>query len=116
MTKRKTASKPVDKPRILVMHGPNLNLAGPGNLLNADGRHLLSISFRVFPNWKCPRKRRRGAPSSKSARRHIVKAGDTLCIIEAMKLMNEIEADVPAWSRPSRSRTARPWSTDSRCS
>jgi acetyl-CoA carboxylase biotin carboxyl carrier protein len=25
-----------------------------------------------------------------------VKAGDTLCIIEAMKLMNEIEADVPA--------------------
>ena len=25
---------------------------------------------------------------------HTVKAGDTLCIIEAMKLMNEIEADV----------------------
>ena len=28
MTKRKTASKPIDKPRILVMHGPNLNLLG----------------------------------------------------------------------------------------
>lgn len=28
MTKRKTASKPVDKPRILVLHGPNLNLLG----------------------------------------------------------------------------------------
>lgn len=28
MTKRKTASGPVDKPRILVMHGPNLNLLG----------------------------------------------------------------------------------------
>lgn len=28
MTKRKTASKPTDKPRILVMHGPNLNLLG----------------------------------------------------------------------------------------
>jgi len=28
MTKRKTASKPVDKPRILVVHGPNLNLLG----------------------------------------------------------------------------------------
>lgn len=28
MTKRKTASKSTDKPRILVMHGPNLNLLG----------------------------------------------------------------------------------------
>ena len=28
MTKRKTASKSVDKPRVLVMHGPNLNLLG----------------------------------------------------------------------------------------
>jgi len=28
MTKRKTASKSVEKPRILVMHGPNLNLLG----------------------------------------------------------------------------------------
>lgn len=28
MTKRKTASKQVDRPRILVMHGPNLNLLG----------------------------------------------------------------------------------------
>jgi 3-dehydroquinate dehydratase-2 len=28
MTKRKTASKTVDKPRILVLHGPNLNLLG----------------------------------------------------------------------------------------
>jgi len=28
MTKRKTASKSVDKPRILVLHGPNLNLLG----------------------------------------------------------------------------------------
>lgn len=28
MTKRKTASKPVGKPRILVVHGPNLNLLG----------------------------------------------------------------------------------------
>jgi 3-dehydroquinate dehydratase-2 len=28
MTKRKTASKPVDKPSVLVIHGPNLNLLG----------------------------------------------------------------------------------------
>ena len=28
MTKQKTASKPVDKVRILVVHGPNLNLLG----------------------------------------------------------------------------------------
>ena len=28
MTKRKTASKSVEKPRVLVMHGPNLNLLG----------------------------------------------------------------------------------------
>ena len=28
MTKRKTASKSVDMPRILVLHGPNLNLLG----------------------------------------------------------------------------------------
>lgn len=28
MTKQKTASGPVKKPRILVMHGPNLNLLG----------------------------------------------------------------------------------------
>ncbi|MDR0776361.1 MAG: type II 3-dehydroquinate dehydratase [Azonexus sp.] len=28
MTKRKTASGPVEKPRILVVHGPNLNLLG----------------------------------------------------------------------------------------
>ncbi|MBS1141972.1 MAG: aroQ [Proteobacteria bacterium] len=28
MTKRKTASKSVEKPRILVVHGPNLNLLG----------------------------------------------------------------------------------------
>lgn len=28
MTKRKTASKSTDKPRILVLHGPNLNLLG----------------------------------------------------------------------------------------
>ncbi len=28
MKKQKAASKPVDKPRILVIHGPNLNLLG----------------------------------------------------------------------------------------
>ncbi|MRB90570.1 type II 3-dehydroquinate dehydratase, partial [Bacillus thuringiensis] len=28
MTKRKTASKSVEKPRVLVIHGPNLNLLG----------------------------------------------------------------------------------------
>lgn len=28
MTKRKTASESIDKPRILVVHGPNLNLLG----------------------------------------------------------------------------------------
>ena len=35
-----------------------------------------------------------------------VEVGDTLCIIEAMKMMNQIEADkLPGASRPSRSRT-----------
>ena len=46
----------------------------------ADGRHLL-------PFGRARRRRR----SSRSAA--TVKEGDTLCIIEAMKLMNEIEAD-----------------------
>jgi acetyl-CoA carboxylase biotin carboxyl carrier protein len=46
----------------------------------ADGRHLLPSSS---PD---------AAPFVEVGQ--TVKAGDTLCIIEAMKLMNEIEADV----------------------
>ena len=46
----------------------------------ADGRHLLPRRFA-----------RRQDRSSRSGDR--VNAGDTLCIIEAMKLLNEIEAD-----------------------
>ena len=34
-----------------------------------------------------------GAPGRSSRSATVVKAGDTLCIIEAMKLMNEIESD-----------------------
>ena len=45
-----------------------------------------------------------------------VKEGETLCIIEAMKLMNEIEADAAGTSRRSWSRTASRSSTASRCS
>ena len=46
----------------------------------ADGRHLLPLAVA-----RTPRR------SSRSAQ--AVKEGDTICIIEAMKLMNEIEAD-----------------------
>ena len=46
----------------------------------ADGRHLLPLGLARMPS-----------PSSRSAQ--TVKAGQTICIIEAMKLMNEIEAD-----------------------
>ena len=46
----------------------------------ADGRHLLPV---------CQPGRR--APSSKIG--SVVKAGEPVCIIEAMKIMNEIEAD-----------------------
>ena len=45
-----------------------------------------------------------------------VKEGEPICIIEAMKIMNEIEADKPARSPRSWSRTARRWSSASRCS
>jgi len=60
------------------------------------------------------------APGSKNFSEvgQTVNAGDTLCIIEAMKLLNEIEADqggVIKASRPSWSRTASRWNTASRC-
>ena len=47
----------------------------------------------------------------------VVKKGQVLCIIEAMKLMNEIEAEVAGQGRrdPGR-RTASRWSSASRCS
>ena len=45
----------------------------------ADGRHLLSRPAAGRRSF------RRGRPT--------VKVGDTVCIIEAMKLLNEIEAD-----------------------
>ena len=46
----------------------------------ADGRHLLPLA-------------RAGRRSRSSRSATTVKEGDTLCIIEAMKMMNEIEAD-----------------------
>ena len=45
-----------------------------------------------------------------------VKEGETICIIEAMKILNEIEADKAAPSRRSCARTARPWNTGNRYS
>jgi acetyl-CoA carboxylase biotin carboxyl carrier protein len=45
-----------------------------------------------------------------------VKEGDPLCIIEAMKLLNEIEADKSASSKKSWSKTASPSSTVNPCS
>jgi biotin carboxyl carrier protein len=45
-----------------------------------------------------------------------VKEGDTLCIIEAMKLLNEIDADVPAPSPRSWWKTASRSNSASRCS
>ena len=45
-----------------------------------------------------------------------VKEGDPLCIIEAMKLLNEIEADKAGVIRKSWSKTASPSSMASRCS
>ena len=45
-----------------------------------------------------------------------VKKGDTLCIIEAMKLMNEIPAEWTALWRRSAWATARWWSSTSLCS
>ena len=46
----------------------------------------------------------------------VVKEGEPICIIEAMKIMNEIEADRPARSARSSARTARRSSSGSRCS
>ena len=48
--------------------------------------------------------------------RRSVNQGDTLCIVEAMKLMNEIESDAAGRSRRSWSRTASRSSSASRCS
>jgi acetyl-CoA carboxylase biotin carboxyl carrier protein len=45
-----------------------------------------------------------------------VKEGDTICIIEAMKILNEIEADKSGTVAASWLRTARQLSTASRCS
>lgn len=45
-----------------------------------------------------------------------VKEGDPLCIIEAMKLLNEIEPTSPASSKKSWSKTASPSSTVNPCS
>ena len=73
---------------------------------------------RQVARWSAPSTaRRRPAPSPSSRSAQPVKEGETLCIIEAMKLMNEIEADKsPASSRRSWSRTASRWSSASRCS
>ena len=45
-----------------------------------------------------------------------VKQGDVLCIIEAMKMMNQIECDKPGVSCPCWRRTATPSSSARRCS
>ena len=45
-----------------------------------------------------------------------VKEGETVCIIEAMKILNEIEADKSGTVTRILGETARPWNTDSRCS
>ncbi len=44
-----------------------------------------------------------------------VEPGKVLCIIESMKLMNEIEAEVAGVIEPSWWRTGSRWSTAKRC-
>ena len=57
---------------------------------------------RASPSWKSPRAKKKSASPrawpAPGAKNFVevgqnVGAGDTLCIIEAMKLLNEIEAD-----------------------
>ena len=70
----------------------------------ADGRHLLRAPVAG-----------RQAASSRSATQ--VKEGETLCIIEAMKMMNEIEADVAGTvTADPGARTASRSNSASRCS
>ena len=54
----------------------------------------MMAASKPSPRWK--RKWRAGAPGAKAFVEvgDSVQAGDPLCIIEAMKLMNEIEAEV----------------------
>ena len=68
-------------------HGGSPSLAKAGAASLAKGRVLKSPFVGTFYRSASP-----GADSFTEIGRR-VKKGDTLCIIEAMKLMNEIEAD-----------------------
>ncbi len=61
-------------------------------------------------------KRRPGALCRLSRLGDQVAAGQVLCIIEAMKLMNEIESDVSGEVVKVLVNNGQPWSTASRCS
>ena len=79
---------------------PSDNGVVPGRV--PDGRHVLP---RVQPG---------ATPFVEVG--DTVESGQTLCILEAMKLMNEVKAESDAIVRRSVSRTQRPWSTGSSCS
>ena len=90
-------------------------------LFRAAGRGAAAASpappaVRTAMNWRCSVADRRhllsppepGAPAFASVG-DVVRKGKVLCIIEAMKLMNEIESESTAKSSRCTSKTGSPW-------